>query len=71
MSLSAIRTKIAKAKNDKEKSYNNMLKGRERAEKAMEKFRELEATYNFHCDELNQLQDLLKNEHDQMDVNLR
>jgi len=48
-----------------------MLKGRERAEKAIEKFRELEATYNFHCDELNQLQDLLKNEHDQMDVNLR
>jgi len=68
MSLSAIRMKIAKVMNDKDKSYNNMLKGKERAAKAMEKFRELEATYEFHSEELKNLQELLKNEHDRMDV---
>ena len=37
--------KIAKAKNDKEKTYNSMLNGRERAENAVDKFRELEAVH--------------------------
>jgi len=52
MSLAAIRMKIAKAKNDKEKAYNSMLNGRERAENAVDKFRELEATYEIHRGEL-------------------
>ena len=67
MNVYSIRLKIAKATNDKSKAYANMLKGKERAEKAMEKFRELESTYNFYKLEIEQLKEMLKNEHDRMD----
>jgi len=36
---------LARAENRKEKMYNNMLKAKQRAAQALEKFREVEAAY--------------------------
>ena len=50
-SKSATRLELARAINHKDRSYQKMLKAKERARKAMEKFRENVAAYEAACEE--------------------
>ena len=50
-SKSTTRLELARAINHKDRSYQKMLKAKERARKAMEKFRENEAAYEAACEE--------------------
>ena len=50
-SKSATRLELARAINRKDQTYQKMLKAKERARKAMEKFRESECAYEAACEE--------------------
>jgi len=50
-SKSATRLELARAVNRKEHCYHNMIKAKERARKAIEKFRENECAYEAACEE--------------------
>jgi len=50
-SKSATRLELARAINRKDQCYNSMIKAKERARKAMEKFRENECAYEAACEE--------------------
>ena len=58
-SKSSTRLDFARAKNRQERTYQNMLKSIEKAKKAMEKFREDEASYEAACEDVECLKSLL------------
>jgi len=61
-SKTSTRLEFARAKNRKERAYANMMKTKERARKAMEKFREDEAASEAACEDCDRLKKLLSEE---------
>jgi hypothetical protein len=61
------RLELARAKNRKEREYNNLLKSKARVSKAMEKMREHQSAHDVACDDIARLKALLK-ETDKMDL---
>jgi len=58
------RMEKARAENKKEKTYNNMLKAKERAAAALEKLREAEAAHEAACEDVKRLESQLNEEMD-------
>jgi hypothetical protein len=59
MSINGIRMELARTQNRKDREYQNMLKSKERAKKALERRRENEASYQAACDDEDRLKQLL------------
>ena len=61
-SKNSTRIELARAKNRRDREYQNMAKNKERARKMIEKLRESEAAYNAAEEEVQRLKELLRDD---------